>query len=676
MLVAILALLGSAIVVVAQPLPVRFRHKRDASSQPTIIVGREPNAYDYTHPYSKYAALSPTLTRIKRELQLGEQQQQQQDQDQRPGAAAALAKEEMLEHLVSLGDLMAELGNGHVENVNDAQMRAAAQSTYGSTSTATAPADVAEDYERGVTAYQSTVELYERAMTFFGEGEEESSSQEPDNDIIGLLTGVSTIQLQLAELVMADPTIQLTQLLLDPDAERAAAAVSPEILSPFYEKALRHNRDAILSYERALQLLRGGGGTAARFDEEWSVQLELAYADASVRLGSQIVECYEQGLIGVVLDSSAGNEMNLHQGGEEDSHRSTVVSLDGTTSIIPAQAPESGERNDGADDSSFDDSLQIFGVDGERVLKMARERFEKAAAIYRRFEATATGTNGAESTYDDRVQLADVTAAIGLVSLYLGDLTNSISMYENSIEIYSALESEGHHHHFYDQDGGIPIIVADMLSQLSDVLLQTGRYDECIERYNHSMQKFTQAAAASGPQHKPPPPRINSQTPYESDDSLRLHEEALEDYYASLGASGADILDDFGHDGLDDPLYEADLLFNLGTIHLSQNDPDEALRHLTKAIALYEGNLEDESPLADALLNKASCLFYLGRYDESAATHEEAIEIYRSFLEEGGESEPVSSFGSNGPRSSRIRERLINLDEMVLGIRNSTQTVV
>ena len=93
---------------------------------------------------------------------------------------------------------------------------------------------------------------------------------------------------------------------------------------------------------------------------------------------------------------------------------------------------------------------------------------------------------------------------------------------------------------------------------------------------------------------------------------------------------------------------------------------------MTKAIALYEDNLEDESPLADALLNKASCLFYLGRFDASAATHEEAIEMHRS----SSESDPVSSFESNGPRSSRIRERLINLDEMVLGMRNSTQMVV
>lgn len=659
LVVAILALLGCAIVVFAQeqqddltapsllPLPVRFRNQRDASSQPTIVVGHEPNAHEYFHPYSNYAALSPMLTRIKRELQLGEQRQL---------VAADVFDEEMLEHLVSLGDLTAELGNGHVENVNDAQIRAAAQGTA---------ADVAEDYERGIAAYESTVQLYERAMALWGGEEFTTSSQDPDNDIIGLLAGVSTIKLQLAELVMVDPA--LSELMLGPNAEGSAVTVSPELLSPFYEKALRYNRDAILSYERALQLLSDGGATAVtKVDEEWSAQLKLAHADASVRLGSQIVECYEQGLIDVVL--AVGDAMN--QGGEEESLRSTVVSVDGTTSTITS----SEERNDGADDSTFDESMQIFGVDGERVLKMARESFEKAAATYRRFEKSTTGTNG--STHDDRVQLADATAAIGLVSLYLNDLTKSMSMYENSIEIYSELESEGYQHHFDDQDGSIPAVLADMLSQLSDVLLQTRRYDECIERYKHSMDKFKQlAAASSGSPHKPPPPRINKQTPYEDDESLRLHEEALEDYYASLGASGADVLDDFGHDGLDDPLYEADLLFNLGTIHLSQNDPDEALRHLTKAIALYEDNLEDESPLADALLNKASCLFYLGRFDASAATHEEAIEIYRGSLGEGSESDPVS-FGSNEPRSSRIRERLINLDEMVLGMRNSTQMVV
>ena len=565
LVVAILALLGCAIVAVAQeqqddltapsllPLPVRFRNQRDASSQPTIVVGHEPNAHEYFHPYSNYAALSPMLTRIKRELQLGEQQQL---------VAADVFDEEMLEHLVSLGDLMAELGNGHVENVNDAQIRAAAQGTA---------ADVAEDYERGIAAYESTVQLYERAMTLWRGEEFTRSSQDPDNDIIGLLAGVSTIKLQLAELVMVDPA--LSELMLGPNAEGSAVTVSPELLSPFYEKALRYNRDAILSYERALQLLSDGGATAVTtVDEEWSAQLKLACADASVRLGSQIVECYEQGLIDVVL--AVGDAMN--QGGEEASLRSTVVSVDGITSTITS----SEERNDGADDSTFDESMQIFGVDGERVLKMARESFEKAAATYRRFEKSTTGTSG--STHDDRVQLADATAAIGLVSLYLNDLTKSMSMYENSIEIYSELESEGYQHHFDDQDGSIPAVLADMLSQLSDVLLQTRRYDECIERYKHSMDKFKQlAAASSGSPHKPPPPRINKQTPYEDDESLRLHEEALEDYYASLDASGADVLDDFGHDGLDDPLYEADLLFNLGTIHLSQNDPDEALSILT-----------------------------------------------------------------------------------------------
>ena len=32
-------------------------------------------------------------------------------------------------------------------------------------------------------------------------------------------------------------------------------------------------------------------GIIVKLDEEWSAQLELAYADASVRLGSQILEC-------------------------------------------------------------------------------------------------------------------------------------------------------------------------------------------------------------------------------------------------------------------------------------------------------------------------------------------------------------------------------------------------
>jgi len=668
-MLAFLSLLGSASIAAAAQqhdvssvpsllplLPVRFGRNKGvdaASSQPTIIVGHEPNAYGYTYPYSKYAALSPTLTRIKRELQLGEQQQQD----------AAAVEDEVLEHLVSLGDLVAELGNGHVQNVNDAQMKAA--TALMDDDVTAADVEEEDDFKRGIAAYQASVELYERAITFF-RGEDDYE------DVIGLLAGVSNIQMQLSELVMADPSLKQMMLGSNADGAAAAAAALPvpitsEVLSSVYGRALRHIRDAIQSYDRALELLarRGWGASAAAgFDEDWSVQqLELAYADASVRLGSQIVECYEQGLVDVVLIEDEKKQMD-----DEGKLQSTIVSMDGTTSAKTVQQTSSpADQEDVADDP-----LQIFGVNGERVLKLARESFEAAAAIYRRFEATAA--NAVEST-DDRVRLADVTAAIGLVSLYLGDLTNSISMYENSIELYLQLESEGYRDHIHDQDGDISFIVADILYQLSDVLLQAGRYDECDSRYQHSMDKFSELAAKG--LQRPPEPRMNKQSTYEDDHSLRLHEEALEDYYASLGGNSADVLDDFGSDGLDDPLYEADLLFNLGTIHLSQNNLDEALRHLTKAISLYEGNLEvnEEGLLADAYLNKAVVLFSLERYAESAATHEEAIEIYRiSPVVDGGESEATSSFGSNGSRLSKIRDRLINLDDMVSGIRNSTQT--
>ena len=700
-IVAILSLVGSVVVTVAQqqhadeessapsllrplPLPVRFQNKADdggadaaASSQPTIIVGHEPNAYGYTYPYSKYAALSPTLTRIKRELQLGGQQQQQ-------GLDGAAAEEEMLEHVVSLGDLVAELGNGHVENINDAQLKAEAAHVDGKTSSAADAAAAQDDFERGVAAYQATVELYQDAMTFFGGEEgEEHGSYGPNNDVVSLLAGISTIQLQLAELVMSDPSLML--LMLGPDGTTANSAalpvpISPEMLSPFYAEALRYNRDAIQSCERALELLgknRQDASAFGGFDEEWSAQLELACADASVRLGSHIVECYEQGLIDMVLEASPVGQKQKTDNRGEGKLQSIVVSKDGATEDTFAASSKHHSVEDELLD--LDDPLQIFGINGERVLKLARERFEKAAAIYRRSDAIVA--NAQDSHHDDRVQMADTSAAIGLVSLYLGDLTNSISMYEDSIELYSQLESEGYQHHFHDRDGGIPFIIADMLVQLSDVMLRAGRHDECDSRYQQAMDKFAKLAASSnGPSIYTPQPQQIRQSQFEGDDSLRLHEDALNDYYVSLGARGADALDDWGQDELDDPLYEGDLLFNIGTIHLSQDNLDEALIYLTKAITLYESSLEEneEGPLADALLNKASCLFYLGRYAESAATHEEAIEIYRNSVGEGGgEADAAHSFaGSNGSRSSRIRDRLINLDNVVLGIRNTTQTVL
>ena len=520
-ILAILSLVGSVIVTAAQqqhadeessapsllrplPLPVRFQNKADgggtdaaASSQPTIIVGHEPNAHDYTYPYSKYAALSPTLTRIKRELQLGGQQQQQ-GQD---GAAAA-AEEEMLEHVVSLGDLVAELGNGHVENINNAQLKAATAHVNGDASAADAGAATQDDFERGVAAYQATVELYQYAMTFFGGVEEKehgSYSYGPNNDVVSLLAGMSTIQLQLGELVLSDPS--LDELMLGPDGTTANAAavpvpISPEMLSPFYDKALRYNRDAIQSCERALELLarnREDASAVGGFGEEWSAQLELACADASVRLGSHIVECYEQGLIDMVLEvSPAGQNNQKTDNGAEGKLQSTVVSMDGATKHTSASTKHHSVEDELLD---LDGQLQIFGINGERVLKLARESFEKAAAIYRRSEAIVA--NAQDSDHDDRVQLADASAAIGLVSLYLGDLTNSISMYEDSIELYSQLESEGHQHHFHDHDGGIPFIIADLLVQLSDVLLRAGRHDECDSRYQQAMDKFAKLAASS-----------------------------------------------------------------------------------------------------------------------------------------------------------------------------------
>lgn len=90
-----------------------------------------------------------------------------------------------------------------------------------------------------------------------------------------------------------------------------------------------------------------------------------------------------------------------------------------------------------------------------------------------------------------------------------------------------------------------------------------------------------------------PQPQQIRPSQFEGDDSLRLHEDALNDYYVSLGGRGADVLDDWGQDVLDDPLYEGDLLFNIGTIHLSQDNLDEALSYLTKAITLYESSLEE-----------------------------------------------------------------------------------
>jgi len=93
-----------------------------------------------------------------------------------------------------------------------------------------------------------------------------------------------------------------------------------------------------------------------------------------------------------------------------------------------------------------------------------------------------------------------------------------------------------------------------------------------------------------------------------------------------------------------------------------------------KAIRLYEDYSEaeeDDLALADAYLNKAVCLFYLGNYDESTQAHERAVELYELLPKQP---QGIGTVSVNDERTdgAAIRERLINVDELMQGMQNMT----
>lgn len=602
-------------------LPVKLCKDDINADQSTIVIGKQA----YSKPYAQYGRLiSPTLSRIKRELSLGEQI---------AGADEDGGGYERFEHVVAMADLCSELAMSHSQNVMDAH-----EGRY-------MKRPLPEEHARGVAAYMAALELYQIASSIVEH--ENDLDAGGDIGVVGLLAAGASVTVHLADMVLADPAINQ----LDDDEDDEDDGVD---LSPYYAKALRFTRQAIPLYEHAIDVLKemerrsddtmnGSSSGAARGQQgDDRVTVELGLADASLRLGNLIISSYEQGMFDIVLATAI-----------EDAVDERTISLD----TIDDQ------------DASSSSEATAFGVDEERVLKEARENYQRAVAGYRRHAPSS------EDPSEDRLLLADSLHANAIVSLYLSDLPNSIKMWEESLEIFLDVESQG-----IVSEKDIGVIIGENLQSLSDALLQSGRYDESADRYRESMHKYAEYSTGASEQIQ-----VLSRfkfSPYESDDAIQINKDALEQYYQSIAGDPEVPIDyEYYPTSQVDELYEADLHATLGTLYLSRQETRDALQHLSRAIQLYEEYSEgdnDDLALADAYLNKAYALFYLGDYDMSIQAHKEAVEIYKTASPHGKPftlrqgSGTTSVGGDESVDGASIRQRLINVDELWSGVQNMT----
>jgi len=310
-----------------------------------------------------------------------------------------------------------------------------------------------------------------------------------DVAIVRLLAAGASTTLQIADMVLADPVIN--------DAMADEEDSDDVDVSPYYANALSFTRQAMLLYEHALVVSKGIGKQQndERVTDE-RVTIELGIADAAMRLGNLIVAMYEQGILTTLVEDASDDIIN------------------------PFDTP--------ADSSS---SSQAFGVDEERALEEAKKHFERASYGYRRYASVRDGSA------EDRLLLADSLHSNGIINLYLSDLTKCIENWEESLELYLDIESKEVVH-----GKDIGLIIGENLQNLSDALLQLGRYDESTDRYREAMQKYTELSNSDTDGEIPilQSHHIKTSTsmrsPLESEDAVKVYENALDQYYQSVEA--------------------------------------------------------------------------------------------------------------------------------------------
>mmetsp|Transcript_13031 Transcript_13031/g.28219 ORF Transcript_13031/g.28219 Transcript_13031/m.28219 type:complete len:550 (-) Transcript_13031:5758-7407(-) len=381
------------------------------------------------------------------------------------------------EHVVALADLCSELATGHSENLLDAQ-------EGGQYVSRSQP----EEHRRSMAASKASLKLYLMASAIL-ESLDKPLYANRDVAIVRLLAAGASTTLQIADMVLADPVIN--------DAMADEEDSDDVDVSPYYANALSFTRQAMLLYEHALVVSKGIGKQQndERVTDE-RVTIELGIADAAMRLGNLIVAMYEQGILTTLVEDASDDIIN------------------------PFDTP--------ADSSS---SSQAFGVDEERALEEAKKHFERASYGYRRYASVRDGSA------EDRLLLADSLHSNGIINLYLSDLTKCIENWEESLELYLDIESKEVVH-----GKDIGLIIGENLQNLSDALLQLGRYDESTDRYREAMQKYTELSNSDTDGEIPilQSHHIKTSTsmrsPLESEDAVKVYENALDQYYQSVEA--------------------------------------------------------------------------------------------------------------------------------------------
>jgi tetratricopeptide (TPR) repeat protein len=187
--------------------------------------------------------------------------------------------------------------------------------------------------------------------------------------------------------------------------------------------------------------------------------------------------------------------------------------------------------------------------------------------------------------------------------------------------------------------------IAHLLTSLSTVYTQLGRYDEAKLRYRQAMALYQNyniplpAIPSMGEvgensymqglldEHFTMLEAYRNGEVYENKKDASIYEQEPQKIQGSYYAYGKD-------DG-----YEADLKYNLGTLYLSMGDQGEAISWFEQAIELYNDNSGNSSQrrgqLAAALTNLSLLYFEMERFKDSELTQCEALDIYQAMYGDG-----------------------------------------
>jgi len=189
----------------------------------------------------------------------------------------------------------------------------------------------------------------------------------------------------------------------------------------------------------------------------------------------------------------------------------------------------------------------------------------------------------------------------------------------------------------------IPVEIATLFYTISESYLQMGMYDRAFMYFAESMSFHEKYDLH-------PFEFEDVQGVWNGQDEPEDYEQALEEYHTSVKGALDSVVypdddalaekvwsSDAFYSSEKDDRYEGDLHSNLGSMYLYYGDHDAAEPHLVEAVRLYE-SIDDEERneiLADAKYNLAMLKVRKSEFQESVKLYREAIQLYRSTVEEG-----------------------------------------